>query len=204
MKPRSAALLLVLAPPAFVGLVRAEPLGLVRQAASGSASVGRPAPRHQSVGFAPDPRPLVTKTKWVYEITVADGAFVVPSPTKRELARPTETERKMGRFMLELYIGSELVDRVRFDVPLMNGDPFTGQKRRPFSAPPDFEKRVRAKIKVEVPDAERATSALIVDRATGKTTRIPWPRAGVDAIAPSASTSASAAPAPPAAASSAP
>lgn len=196
MRPRLLALSMVLAPPALVGMVRAEPLKLVREAASASASASAPRAkaRHLDVGFAPDPRPLVTRAKWVYEVTFADGAFTVPEPTRRELPRPTETERRMGRFMLELYVGPDLLERVRFDVPLLNGDPWAGSKRRPFDAPPDLAKHVRAKIKVEVPDSERATSAAIVDRATGKTTKIPWPRAAP--APPSSSSPAPAASAP--------
>ncbi len=197
MKPRLLALSLALAPPALVGLVRAEAPRLVRAeaSASASASTSRSRPRHLSVGFAPDPRPLVTRGKWVYELAYADGVFTVPPPRRRELPRPTETERKMGRFMLELYVGPDLLERVRFDVPLLNGDPWAGAKTRPFDAPPDRTKHVRAKIKVEVPDTERATSAAIVDRATGKSIEIPWPRAVPTPPAPAASAAASAAPA---------
>jgi hypothetical protein len=136
----------------------------------GAAASARPSP-----GFAPDPEPLVTSRKWVYEIIYHEGAIFSPTPAARVLPRPTETPRKMGRFALELYVGRTLLDRVRFDLPLLNGDPFTGDPHRPYNAPPDFERKARVRALVEVPDSERATYAILVDRATGRRVRLFWP-----------------------------
>ena len=89
----------------------------------------------------------------------------------------------MGRFFLELYVGKTLLDRVRFDIPLLTGE-WVG-RRRPIDAPADFEKSLRTSTTVEVPDSARATFAVLVDRATGRRLRVPWPPA--DAPAASAS-----------------
>lgn len=192
MRARVAALVVAVA-PALSGVGLAQPIRLVRGAPSASASSSSPR-AHHDVGFAPDPTPLVTRAKWVYELSFVDGAFTAAMPTRRELSRPTETERRMGRYMLEIYVGPVLLERVRFEVPLQNGDPWSGAKRRPFDAPPDLARRVRVKLKVEVPDSERVTSAAIVDRATGHKTRLPWPRTppaqASSAPAPAASVSA--------------
>ena len=168
---------------------RADP---VRAAPSGSASssVSAAPPDPRRLGFAPDPPPLVTRKKWLYEIIWHQGAIFVPTPTVLLRVRPTETARKMGRFMLELYVGHELVERVRFDLPLLDGDPLTGEKKRPFDAPIDLERKASVKATIEVPDSERATYAILVDRATARRIRVPWPP--VDMPPPPASASASA------------
>lgn len=175
VRPRPLAVVFAALPAAFAASAsRAEPARSVASAsASTSASAAPVDPR--SKGFAPDPVPLVTRKKWVYEIIWDHGAIFIPTPTALERARPTETPRKMGRFMLELYVGRELLERVRFDLPMLDGDPLTGVKKRPFDAPPDFERKASVKTSIEVPDSERATFAVLVDRATGRRVRAPWP-----------------------------
>lgn len=132
-----------------------------------SASARRPS-------MAPDPAPLVTRRKWHYELFFHEGAIFAPTPRPHDAEKPTETPRRMGRFAIELYNGPDLVERVRFDVPMLNGDPFTG-KTRPRDAPPDMARRVRVKVKVEVPATDRANRAVLLDRATEQRIRLPWP-----------------------------
>lgn len=164
--------------------------------ASSSSSVKRPLTfgsfTRPPGGFAPDPPPLVTARKWRYEIIFHEGGIFIPTPVLVERARPSETPRGTGRFLLEIYVGPTLLDRVRFDIPLLNGDVFDGEKR-PFGAPPGFERKLHAKTSVEMPDSDRATFALLTDRATGRRIRAPWPR--VDGPFPQAATAASSSPA---------
>jgi hypothetical protein len=126
------------------------------------------------VGVTPDPEPLVTRQKWVYELVYHEGAVFAGTPAPRDAGKPTETPRRMGRFAIELYNGPDLVERVRFELPMLNGDPYTG-KQRPRGAPPDMERRVRVKMRVEVPATDRANRAVFVDRATDHRVRLPWP-----------------------------
>lgn len=205
---RSASVVLFAALGGLLALppTRASGQQLVRPATSSSASASASASARapgRHTGFAPDPPPLVSRRKWVYDVIWHEGALFVPTPVAIEKARPTETPRVMGRFHLELYVGPELLERVRFEIPLLGGDGFSGEKR-PFGAPPDFERKLHARARVEVPDSDRATYAVLTDRATGKRVRVPWPRvdgpfpapAGSSSAAPAASSAAPAASAP--------
>jgi hypothetical protein len=178
--PVAAALLAVF--PVLAGLssrsVAATPPPSAAASASSSASSAPPSAsassRRSSVGVAPDPEPLVTRQKWVYELVYHEGAVFTGTPAPRDAGKPTETPRRMGRFAIELYNGPDLVERVRFELPMLNGDPYTG-KQRPRGALPDMERRVRVKMRVEVPATDRANRAVFVDRATDHRVRLPWP-----------------------------
>jgi hypothetical protein len=90
----------------------------------------------------------------------------------------------MGRFAVELWVGKELVDRVRFEFPLLGADfapsPGTHQER----GAPRFSKGADTTATVRVPSSDRATSAQVVDRLTGTLVAIPWPPAADAATAP--------------------
>jgi hypothetical protein len=186
--------------PVLAASEPATPAGKGAIAASGSASssartlASAPASARFNVGFAPDPPPLVTQSKWIYDVIYHEGAIFVPTPQKLERPRPTETPRRMGRFAIELYVGKALIERVRFDLPMLGGDLWTGEKKRPFNAPPDFERHARVRASVEVPHSERATFAVIVDRATGRRLPIPWPPVDGTSTSPASSSGAPVAP----------
>jgi hypothetical protein len=72
-----------------------------------------------SGGFPPDPAPLITRHQWVVDLGYRAGSIVFGGARRVELPKPTGTPRAMGRFALELYVGKELIDRVRFDFPLL-------------------------------------------------------------------------------------
>jgi hypothetical protein len=88
--------------------------------------------------------------------------------------RPVVTARPMGRFAIELWIGRELIDRVRFDFPLLGAEEPPGD-RQSIHAEPRFEPGLEAERTILVPNSERATRAQLVDRATGKIQALPWP-----------------------------
>lgn len=125
-------------------------------------------------GFAPDPPPLKTKHQYELGLLYRHGEIRLTSVRAVELPKAVETARRMGRFAVELYVGQELVERVRFDFPLLGADEFAGQKR-PQDAPPSFEKKLTTRTTIRVPHSERATKARLVDRATGKVVELPWP-----------------------------
>jgi hypothetical protein len=81
----------------------------------------------------------------------------------------------MGRFAVELWVGKELVDRVRFDFPLLGADGPPGADRRPVQGAPRFSPGADTRSTVRVPASDRATSAGIVDRQSGATVSNPWP-----------------------------
>lgn len=136
-------------------------------------------------GYAPDPKPLVSKKQWKLGFRYREGQIDLQSVQPVELKQPTATPRKMGRFAVELYIGQELIERVRFDFPLLAGEELPGKKRK-HDDPPSFERKLTTRTTVMVPHSERATRARLVDRATGRVVELPWPfeEASVEQPAP--------------------
>jgi hypothetical protein len=134
----------------------------------------RPAPP-QLFGSAPDPEPLLSREQWRYELLYQDGVVSVERVESRSLARPVATARHMGRFALELWIGHELIDRVRFDFPLIAAEEAPGITRRPLHDAPSLAPHATARLGVLVPASPRATRLVLVDRATEKSEELPWP-----------------------------
>jgi hypothetical protein len=126
-------------------------------------------------GSAPDPAALMQERQYEYEVVYDKGAVRVASVRAVRFRRAVVTARNMGRFAIELWIGRELIDRVRFDFPLVAAEDPRRKKARPLEEPPSFAAGVVATQKVLVPASPRATRALLVDRATGRQTELPWP-----------------------------
>jgi hypothetical protein len=124
-------------------------------------------------GYLPDPLPLVTRHQWIVDLGFRAGAVVFGGARRLELAKPTGTSRAMGRFALELYVGKELIDRVRFDFPLLGADDLEGAGR--WDSPVTFERHLSTRAAVILPHSERATRAVLVDRGTGNVWALPWP-----------------------------
>ena len=116
---------------------------------------------------------MVTRHQWVIDLSYRAGAVSYGGARRIELAKALSTPRLMGRFAIELYVGKELVDRVRFDFPLLAAD--EASAGRPFDAPPSFERGLSTNAAVMVPHSERATRAVLVDRAKAKAWPLPWP-----------------------------
>jgi hypothetical protein len=126
-------------------------------------------------GYAPDPVPaLVTRRQWVIELGYQGGTVTFGGARKVEIAKATSTPRAMGRFAIELAVGKELVERVRFDFPLLGADELAGSVTR-WDSPPNFSRYLSTRAAVMVPQSERATRATLVDRATGEMWPLPWP-----------------------------
>ena len=126
-------------------------------------------------GSAPDPEPLSLREQWQYALVYEGGNVRVEHTEKRPSAKPVTTARHMGRFALELWIGHELIDRVRFDFPLIAAEETPGATRRPLHQAPSLGPNAIARISVLVPASPRATRLVLVDRATGKAQEFPWP-----------------------------
>jgi len=100
---------------------------------------------------------------------------VVANVVRKELERATATERHVGRFAVELWVGAELIDRVRFDFPLLAADPAPQGRKRPLRGEPSFGPGAETSRDVLVPVSDRATRAVLVDRLDGRTIPLPWP-----------------------------
>lgn len=121
----------------------------------------------------PDPEPLRQAEQWRYQIEHVDGTLRVAVVEPVTFAQPVVTARRMGRYAIELWIGTELIDRVRFDLPLLAVQPEDGSTS--LAHPPDLGSGVRARATVLVPASRRARRAVLVDRATREVIALPWP-----------------------------
>lgn len=137
-----------------------------------SDAAAPPAPADTAL---PDPEPLRLRRQWDYEVVYDDGRVRVASVHERTFPKPIVTARRMGRYAIELWIGQELIDRVRFDFPFLPAEPLPSGPRRPLHEAPTFAKGMVAQRHVLVPASPRATRAVLVDRATGRRRLLPWP-----------------------------
>lgn len=147
---------------------------------SASASAAEPAapkPAALMAGSQPDPEPLKLAEQWQYQIVFENGAARVEGVQKRTLPKPVPTPRRMGRFALELWIGHELVDRVRFDFPLLASEETPGVKRRPLRDSPSLSSNALSRVRIDVPASPRATRLMLIDRATEKVQALEFPPA---------------------------
>ena len=143
---------------------------LVRPDADAGAPSGPP-----EQGYLPDPIPLSERARWLYEIRYDRGTVHAGVPELECLDHPEPSARRIGRFAFELWIGAALIERIRFDFPLLAAEvPRTGT-RRPLHEDPSFAPGARVSVRLQVPASSRATRAQILDRATGQVTPVDWP-----------------------------
>jgi len=116
----------------------------------------------------PDPPPLVEKKQWVFDLRWDRGEVFMVGIHPLELAAPQATPRAMGRFALELYEGPTLIERVRFDFPLLVS-PETDGAVDPISA------KLKTRVGVVFPATKRGTKIELWDRATNQRWALPWP-----------------------------
>jgi hypothetical protein len=131
---------------------------------------GPPPIRAPGIAITPtpaDPPPLVERSVWVFDLRWDRGQVSLLGVHALALPAPQATPRAMGRFALELYEGPALIERVRFDFPLLG------------AAEPDgatsFSTKLRTRIGVVFPESSRGTRLELWDRATGRRWSLPWP-----------------------------
>ena len=169
-------------------------------AALSLAEPSRPAPAPAAPappkgGFPPDPPGNASKKQWVFDIAVRDGRASLPRASTVLVDNPAPTTRMMGRFAVEFWVGKELLDRIRFDVPMLDRDP-KDRRRGPLRGP-DFT-HVSTRLKVRMADSPRAAFVALVDRATGDVQRFAWPPDAEGRLTPLGASAAPAAAAAPA------
>lgn len=124
----------------------------------------------------PDPPPLIQKEQIDFVLLFDKGEISVRSHKDVVLKLDTPSDRRVGRFAFEFFVGPTLIERVRFDFPLLGA-----------GAPEDndlLEGGLTTETKVRVPNAARATHARILDRKTRKIVAIDWPPASNGAAPP--------------------
>jgi len=132
-----------------------------------------PAAPKQFSSDPPDPLPLRQAEQYEYTFHYDHGAIELVGVRPVRYPKPIVTARRMGRFAVELWIGHELVERVRFDFPLLAADePKAGP--RPLGETPGMQGGSFTTT-VLVPAARRARTARLVDRALRTQAELVWP-----------------------------
>lgn len=148
---------------------------------SASASVApppdpdQPVPTPAAPSTLPDPQPLRQAEQVEYELELNEGKISVVSVKAVKLASPVVTPRRIGRYAIELGIGKELIERLRFDFPGTAADEPTIGKKKPLYAPLTLGERAIARVKLQVPQSPRVRRAVLVDRAQNAATELEWP-----------------------------
>lgn len=133
----------------------------------------------------PDPPAMTERFQWVYDLRWDRAEVYLLEVHKVDMGGPHVTPRMMGRFALELFEGPTVIERVRFDFPMLGAgdlDASTMAAR--------FEPKLKTRIGVRMPATYRGTKLELWDRATGTRLALPWPPkegpAVADAGAPNA------------------
>ena len=104
--------------PALVG---------VAEGAEGADARGRTAMRRRTTRAArEDPAGSLAdaeRAQWVFDSGGIEAKCICSACTGLDSRRRTETPRAMGRFALELFEGPTLIERVRFDFPMLGDEP---------------------------------------------------------------------------------
>lgn len=185
------------ASPPVRSAASARPGGSAPPASAPPAASAAPAPDKIGVAAPPDPEALRTTDQIEYTLIYEKGAVRVGAVRRLLFLKPIVTARKMGRYAVELWVGRELIERVRFDFPMLAAEEPTAGRSRSLREPPPLTKGP-IEVTLLVPFSDRARRAVLLDRATGKELELTWPP--VVTPAPPASAS----PTPPASANPAP
>jgi hypothetical protein len=119
----------------------------------------------------PDPPPLTSRKQWVFDLRWSSGDPYLLAVHPLDLGAPQETPRVMGRFAIELFEGPALLERVRFDFPMLGPpEPDAG-----FESAPSLTRKLTTRIGVMFPAVDRGTRLELWDRATDRRWPLPWP-----------------------------
>lgn len=121
----------------------------------------------------PDPPALTERMQWVFDLRWERGEVYLVQIHKIDMGSNHATPRMMGRFALELFEGPTLIERARFDFPMLGGNAETPDAG--WRTPPRFETKLKTRIGVIFPATKRGTRLELWDRATNKRWPLPWP-----------------------------
>jgi hypothetical protein len=160
------------------------PSGPVPHPTPASTQVDAGADEARAHGDLPDPPALSERAQWIYEVVYDRGNVRVGDPSFKCLERAQATPRRIGRFAFELWLGHELIDRSRFDFPLLAGEAPRSESRQMLREVPSFAPGARVSVTLSVPASQRATRARILDRATGDFVTVAWPPLAAGGVTP--------------------
>ena len=107
--------------------------------------------------IAPDPTPLACESVFVLTVKWDKGVLTLDRTRREKLLAKSVLPRKFGRFAAELYVGPTLLERLRFDIPLLTDDDSTSAA---------YGKGLVTSVDVKIPESDRPTRLEIWDRAT--------------------------------------
>jgi hypothetical protein len=121
----------------------------------------------------PDPPAMRERSQLIFDFKWDKGDLYLLGVHRIDLPAAQETPRAMGRFALELFEGPTLIERVRFDFPMLGaGEPLDAGG---IGAPARFEPKLVTRIGVMFPAPNRGTRLELFDRATQRRYPLPWP-----------------------------
>lgn len=133
-------------------------------------------PKVPSRSALPDPEPQPTTAFLELLLRYCDQQVHWMATRRVEPPSAVTLPTRMGRFTVELGIGHELLERARFDFPLLGAEPPT---ETALGTAPQFASRADVSRVVRVAERPRATWARITDRATGEVWQMAWPPSDV-------------------------
>jgi hypothetical protein len=150
---------------------------LVLAVASADDRPAAPKPAHPDggpIGSIPaDPPPMREHVQWVFDLRYDKGDVYLLGVTRTDLGAPRETPRAMGRFALELFEGPALIERARFDFPLLGAAPPASDGG--YRTPPSFDAKLVTRVGVMFPATRKGTRLELWDRATDRRWDLGWP-----------------------------
>jgi hypothetical protein len=159
------------------GLVFPTPIAEGKGDSEAPAPAPKPsaAPPPSAVEAPPDPEPLRQREQYEYTFAYQNGRLSVTNARAVTYAQPIVTARRMGRFAVELWVGKELIERVRFDFPLVAAEEPEKAGAQSLRSAPSLTSRSTFTAVVLVPQSSRARRAIVIDRATGHEEQLPFP-----------------------------
>ncbi len=117
----------------------------------------------------PDPPATQSRQQWRFQFRYQAGQISVEAVEALHYEQAQTAARRMGRFALELWIGRELLERVRFDFPML------GAPEPETASGVELEAKLDSTRSVLIPHSPRATRAQLVDRKSGRVFALDWP-----------------------------
>ncbi len=141
-----------------------------------SPDAGSPAEPIKCTQDPPDPKPTSSRDWIAIEFEFVDGAAQARSFRRVQTSKSRDSARVVGRYAVELWIGCELIDRVRFNFPLQAAEsPPNVGRRHPLHEQPSLTANAHLSATVLVPFSGRATRAELADRGGGTRASLAWP-----------------------------
>jgi len=114
---------------------------------------------------------LTERSQWLLDLRWDRGDVWLLGTRRTDMHTPRVTPRAMGRFALELYEGPALIERLRFDFPLLGAD-FDGVESDHSLS---LSQKLRTRVGVLFPATSRGTQLVLKDRRSGISWTLPWP-----------------------------